>query len=197
MHRNSVTVFVYAYFTLYSFNFIRLPVCQGWVWNPCVPQNFKDPFFVRRSCPFLIYNCQVAAYNLCPIRQQLISVACSSQLGTHQALLALLLGACLSAQCALEALLDSLSGMISFHLITLHSDTSFKEHWSFLLALQCVRVCLCELSTHSQKAVPGSRTVFNEGKGMASKSCNPIYMCRSTHTLMHTQHTYITPGLNK
>lgn len=43
-------------------------------------------------------------------------------------------------------------------------------------------MCLCKLLTHSKNTVPGARTVFNEGRGMTSKSCNPIYACRSLHS---------------
>lgn len=89
-----------------------------------------------------------------------------------------------------------LKRMITFHLISLHSDTDFKGSWSFFTGTAvCVFLCACELLTRSQKAVPGSRTVFNEGKGMASKSCNPIYMCRSAHT--HSEHTLLSASKKK
>ena len=93
--------------------------------------------------------------------------------------------------------------ILSFCTVTQASKRAGHFYWHCSVCAVrvrvCARVCLCELSTHSQKAVPGSRTVFNEGKGMASKSCNPIYMCRSTHTHTQscTQHTPLLVGTNE
>lgn len=76
-----------------------------------------------------------------------------------------------------------MSGTTGFHLITLHSDTASKTSGHFYWhrserACACVWECL--LSARSLKPVPGSRRVFNEVEGTASKNCNTT--CTHTHT---------------
>lgn len=94
------------------------------------------------------------------------------------------------------------TGWSSFHLITSHCDTSFKENWSFLLAeirvfvcaRMCVHVCLyvcmcvCVIYRHiPRKLFQALGLSLMKTRAWLQRAAIQSNMCGSTHTDVHTR----------